>query len=39
MLVKIFSGAVNGIEATTITLEFDILNCSKVIIEVLPGNA
>ena len=28
MLVKIFSGAVNGIEATTITLEVNILNGS-----------
>ena len=28
MLVKIFSGAVNGIEATTITLEVNILNLS-----------
>ena len=29
MLVKIFSGAVNGIEATTITLEVNILNGAK----------
>lgn len=31
MLVKIFSGAVNGIEATTITLEVNILNGAKFI--------
>ena len=30
MLVKIFSGAVNGIEATTITLEVNILNLSLI---------
>ena len=39
MLVKIFSGAVNGIEATTITLEVNILNGAKFIIVGLPDNA
>ena len=39
MLVKIFSGAVNGIEATTITLEVNILTGAKFIIVGLPDNA
>ncbi len=39
MLVKIYSGAVNGIEATTITLEVNILNGAKFIIVGLPDNA
>lgn len=39
MLVKIFSGAVNGIEATTITLEVNILNGAKFVIVGLPDNA
>ena len=39
MLVRIFSGAVNGIEATTITLEVNILNGAKFIIVGLPDNA
>lgn len=39
MLVKLFSGAVNGIEATTITLEVNILNGAKFIIVGLPDNA
>ena len=39
MLVKIFSGAVNGIEATTITLEVNLLNGAKFIIVGLPDNA
>ena len=39
MLVKIFSGAVNGIEATTITLEVNILNGAKFIIVGFPDNA
>lgn len=39
MLVKVFSGAVNGIEATTITLEVNILNGAKFIIVGLPDNA
>ena len=39
MLVKIFSGAVNGIDATTITLEVNILNGAKFIIVGLPDNA
>lgn len=39
MLVKIFSGAVNGIEATTITLEVNILNGAQFIIVGLPDNA
>lgn len=39
MLVKLFSGAVNGIEATTITLEINILNGAQFIIVGLPDNA
>ena len=39
MLVKIFSGAVNGIEATTITLEVNILSGAKFCIVGLPDNA
>lgn len=39
MLVKIFSGAVNGIEATTITLEINILSGAKFVIVGLPDNA
>lgn len=39
MLVKIYSGAINGIEATTITLEVNILNGAKFIIVGLPDNA
>ena len=39
MLVKIFSGTVNGIEAATITLEVNILNGAKFIIVGLPDNA
>ena len=39
MLVKIFSGAVSGIEATTITLEVNILNGAQFIIVGLPDNA
>lgn len=39
MLVKIFSGAVNGIEAATITLEVNILSGAKFIIVGLPDNA
>ena len=39
MLVKVFSGAINGIEATTITLEVNILNGAKFIIVGLPDNA
>ncbi|WP_289201102.1 YifB family Mg chelatase-like AAA ATPase [Phocaeicola sartorii] len=39
MLVRIFSGAVNGIEATTITLEVNILNGAKFTIVGLPDNA
>lgn len=39
MLVKIYSGAVNGIEATTITLEVNILNGAQFIIVGLPDNA
>ncbi len=39
MLVKIYSGAVNGIEATTITLEVNILSGAKFIIVGLPDNA
>ena len=36
MLVKIFSGAVSGIEATTITIEVNILWGAKFIIVGLP---
>lgn len=39
MLVKLFSGAVNGIEATTITLEINILSGAQFIIVGLPDNA
>ena len=39
MLVKIFSGAVSGIEATTITIEVNILWGAKFIIVGLPDNA
>lgn len=39
MLVKIYSGAVNGIEATTITIEVNILAGAKFIIVGLPDNA
>lgn len=39
MLVKLFSGAVNGIEAVTITIEVNILNGAKFIIVGLPDNA
>lgn len=39
MLVKIFSGAVNGIEATTITIEVNILWGARFIIVGLPDNA
>lgn len=39
MLVKIYSGAVNGIEASIITLEVNILNGAKFIIVGLPDNA
>lgn len=39
MLVKIYSGAVNGIEATTITLEVNILNGARFTIVGLPDNA
>lgn len=39
MLVKIFAGAVNGIEATTITIEVNILWGAKFIIVGLPDNA
>lgn len=39
MLVKIFGGAVNGIEATTITLEVNIIWGAKFIIVGLPDNA
>lgn len=39
MLVKIYSGAVNGIDATTITLEVNILTGAKFIIVGLPDNA
>lgn len=39
MLVKLFSGAVNGIEAATITLEINILNGAQFIIVGLPDNA
>ena len=39
MLVKIFGGAVNGIEATTITIEVNILWGAKFIIVGLPDNA
>ena len=39
MLIKLFSGAVNGIEAVTITIEVNILNGAKFIIVGLPDNA
>ena len=39
MLVKIYSGALLGIEATTITLEVNLLNGAKFIIVGLPDNA
>lgn len=39
MLVKIFGGAVDGIEATTITIEVNILWGAKFIIVGLPDNA
>ncbi len=39
MLIKTFAGAVNGIEATTITLEVNILSGAKFIIVGLPDNA
>ena len=39
MLVKVFSGAINGIEATTITLEVNILNGAKFSIVGLPDNS
>lgn len=39
MLVKIFGGAINGIEATTITIEVNILWGAKFIIVGLPDNA
>lgn len=39
MLVKIYGGAVNGIEATTITIEVNILWGAKFIIVGLPDNA
>lgn len=39
MLVKIFGGAVNGIEAITITIEVNILCGAKFIIVGLPDNA
>lgn len=39
MLVKIFAGAVNGIEATPITIEVNILCGAKFIIVGLPDNA
>ena len=39
MLVKVYSGAVNGIEATTITIEVNILAGAKFIIVGLPDNA
>ena len=39
MLIKTFAGAVNGIEATTITLEVNILSGARFIIVGLPDNA
>lgn len=39
MLVKVFAGAVNGIEATLITIEVNILSGAKFIIVGLPDNA
>lgn len=39
MLVKTFGGAVNGIEATTITIEVNILSGAHYIIVGLPDNA
>lgn len=39
MLVKIYAGAVNGIEATSITIEVNILWGAKFIIVGLPDNA
>lgn len=39
MLVKVFSGAINGIDAAVITLEVNILNGAKFIIVGLPDNA
>ncbi|MDR0983015.1 MAG: YifB family Mg chelatase-like AAA ATPase [Culturomica sp.] len=38
MLVKIFGGAVNGIEALTVTIEVNILSGAKFIIVGLPDN-
>lgn len=39
MLVKIYSGAVNGINALPVTIEVNILNGAKFIIVGLPDNA
>lgn len=39
MLVKIYSGAVSGIHALTVTIEVNILNGAKFIIVGLPDNA